>query len=74
METKKAYFVNNDTEELFELSPSKRKQLDKLFPNWTLFNCENNYDDVHSVYDFFKQHGKLVGHPQFKNVFVGLLE
>jgi len=72
MENKKAYFVTSDTEELYELSSSKRKQLDKRFPKWVEFNCEKNYDELNEVYEFFKKYGKLVGHPQFNNVFVGL--
>jgi hypothetical protein len=73
MENKKAYFVISDTEELYELSSSKRKQLDKLFPKWNELNCEKNYDELNKVYDFFKKHGKLLGHPKFNNVFVGLI-
>lgn len=72
MENKKAYFVTSDAEELYELSSSKRKQLDKRFPKWTEFDCEKNYDELNEVYEFFKKHGKLVGHPRFNNVFIGL--
>jgi hypothetical protein len=72
MENKKAYFVTSDTEELYELSQIKRKQLEKLYPNWTKFDCDNNYDELNEVYDFFKNNGKLIAHPKFNNVFVGL--
>jgi hypothetical protein len=72
VENKKAYFVTSDTEELYELSLSKRKQLEKLYPNWVKFNCDKNYDELNEVYEFFKKNGKLLGHPKFNNVFVGL--
>jgi hypothetical protein len=72
MENKKAYFVTSDGEELYELSSNKRKQLEKLYPEWTEFDCEKNYDELNEVYEFFKNHGKLLGHPKFNNVFVGL--
>jgi len=72
MENKKAYFVTSDTEELYELSLSKRKQLEKLYPNWRELNCDNNYDELNEVYNFFKKNGKLLAHPKFNNVFVGL--
>jgi hypothetical protein len=71
-ECKKAYFVTSDTEELYELSSSKRKQLEKLYPKWNQLDCEKNYDELNEVYEFFKKHGKLLGHPKFNNVFVGL--
>ena len=71
-ETKKTYFVTSDTEELYELSSSKRKQLEKLYPKWNEFDCEKNYEELNGVYEFFKNHGKLLGHPKFNNVFVGL--
>jgi hypothetical protein len=72
MENKKAYFVTSDTEELYELSLSKRKQLEKRFPKWTEFDCEKNYNELNEVYNFFRKHGKLLAHPKFNNVFVGL--
>ena len=72
MENKKAYFVTSDAEELYELSSSKRKQLEKLFPNWQTFDCDRNYEELNKVYEFFKEHGKLLAHPKFNNIFVGL--
>jgi hypothetical protein len=71
-QAKKAYFVNAETEELYELSLSKRRKLEKLHPKWGEFDCEKNYAQLNEVYEFFKKHGKLLAHPQFKNVFVGL--
>lgn len=72
-DAKKAYFVTSDTEELYELSSSKIKQLEKLHPKWRKFCCEKNYEELNEVYEFFKKHGKLLGHPKFNNVFVGLI-
>lgn len=72
MENKKAYFVTSDTEELYELSFRNRKKLDKLFPKWREFDCDKNYNELNQVYEFFKKNGKLLGHPKFNNVFVGL--
>lgn len=73
MEKKKAYFVDNEQTTLFELSASKRKQLEKLHPDWESYNCDDNYHSLQEVYDFFKKHGKLLAHPSFKNIFVGLV-
>jgi hypothetical protein len=70
-QTKKAYFVNSETEELYELSSSKIRQLEKLHPKWGEFDCEKNYAQLNEVYEFFKKHGKLLGHPGFNNIFVG---
>lgn len=72
-DAKKAYFVTSDTEELYELSSSKIKQLEKLHHKWRKFCCEKNYEELNGVYEFFKKHGKLLGHPKFNNVFVGLI-
>lgn len=74
MNNTKSYFVNNETNEVYELSISKTKQLNKLYPKWTAFNCEDNYLDLSNVYEFFKQNGKLLAHPHFENVFIGLIE
>lgn len=74
MNNTKSYFVNNETNEVYELSISKTKQLNKLYPKWTDFNCEDNYLDLSNVYEFFKHNGKLLAHPHFKNVFIGLIE
>lgn len=72
MKHTKAYFLENEQEELYELSASKRKRLEKQFPNWHAFNCEDNYEELNKVYEFFKEHGKLVGHGELSNLFVGL--
>lgn len=69
---RKAYFVTSDKEEVYELSISKTKQLHKLFPNWNELDCENNYEELAKVYEFFQTHGKLIACPKFNNVFVGL--
>jgi hypothetical protein len=71
-EDKKAYFVTSDTEELYELSSSKRRQLEKLYPKWRELDCDNDYNELNEVYEFFKKNGKLLGHPKYNNVFVGL--
>lgn len=70
---KKAYFVTSDTEQLYELSLSKRRKLEKLYPKWRLFDYDKNYEELNEVYNFFKKHGKLLGHPKFNNIFVGLI-
>lgn len=74
MRNTKSYFVTSDREELYELSSGKTKQLEKKHPNWVDFDCEKNLEELCEVYEFFKEHGKLLGHPQFKNIFVGLTE
>ena len=74
MKNLKAYFVTSDNEEVYELSASKKNKLDKLHPRWEEFDCEKNYEELGEVYKFVKENGKLVGHPSFKNVFVGLIE
>lgn len=72
MEDKKAYFVDNETYELYELSTSKRKQLEKKHPNWVHYDCDKNTDDLKDVEYFFKRNGKLLAHQSWRNVFVGL--
>jgi len=71
-EGKKAYFVDNETYELYELSASKRKQLEKKHPNWARYDCEKNTKDLNDVFEFFQTHGKLLAHQSWRNVFVGL--
>jgi hypothetical protein len=72
MENKKAYFVDNETYDLYELSASKRKQLEKKHPHWFNYDCDNDTDNLNSVFDFFKNNGKLLAHQSWRNVFVGL--
>jgi hypothetical protein len=72
MENKKAYFVDNETYELYELSASKRKQLEKKHPKWVYYDCERNTNDLNEVLEFFRAHGKLLAHQSWRNVFVGL--
>lgn len=72
MENKKAYFVDNNTDYVYELSASKRKQLEKKHPNWYDYSCEKNYEELNDVFDYFKSHGKLVSCPRWRNAFVGL--
>lgn len=69
----KSYFVNSENEEVYELSVSKTKQLEILHPNWTKYQCESNFLELNNVYEFFKENGKLLACPKFKNVFVGLI-
>jgi len=69
----KAYFLTNDTEELYEISASKRKKLEKQYPNWAKFDCDKNFEELNKVYEFFKTHGNLIAHPKFNNLFVGLI-
>jgi hypothetical protein len=72
MENKKSYFVNTETEELYELSAQKTKQLEKTHPEWVKYSHDRDFDELNYVYQFFKTNGKLLAHPKFKNVFVGL--
>jgi len=72
MMDKKAYFVDNETYDLYELSTSKRKQLEKNHPEWFNYNCEKNAEALTEVEDFFKKNGKLLARQLWKNVFVGL--
>ena len=72
MENKKAYFVDNETYAVYELSTSKRKQLEKKHPNWILYDCEKNTDELKDVENYFKTNGKLIAHYRWKNIFVGL--
>lgn len=72
MENKKAYFVTSDLEEVYELSATNRNRLEKKFPEWNKLHSGDNYEKLNLVYDFFKEHGKLVADPRFSNVFVGL--
>jgi len=72
MNTLKAYFVDNETYEIYELSASKRKQLEKKHPDWLYYDCEKNTKDLAEVKAFFQTHGKLLARQVWKNVFVGL--
>ena len=74
MKNQKAYFVVSDSEQLYELSASKKKQLEKKHPNWNRYTGDRNYEELQEVFTFFKKNGKLVGHVQYNNVFVGLLD
>jgi hypothetical protein len=69
---RKAYFVDNETYELYELSVSKRKKLEKNHPNWLQYDCVKNKKDLEEVFSYFKNHGKFLAHSKFQNVFVGL--
>ena len=71
-QAKKAYFVNSEADELYELSSRERRKLEKLYPKWLEMDCEKNYQELNEVYDFFKKHGKLLANPLFNNIFVGL--
>lgn len=68
----KAYFVDNDTEELFELTESKKKQLEKKHPNWIHYNVESHPEELNDVHVFFKKYGKKVAGRSLRNIFVGL--
>ena len=72
MENKKAYFVDNETYDLYELSASKRKQLEKKHPEWFNYDCERKTKALNEVEEFFKKNGKLLAHQSWRNVFVGL--
>jgi hypothetical protein len=74
MANKKAYFVDNETEEVYELSFKKRQQLERKHPYWFDYNCDLHYEQLSEVSDFFKEHGKLVACSHYYNVFVGLTE
>jgi hypothetical protein len=70
--TQEAYFVETGSEYLYRLSRSKRKQLEKVHPDWNRYNCDQNEEDLKFVEKFFMEHGELIGSPKFKNLFVGL--
>jgi hypothetical protein len=72
MENKKAYFVDNETYDLYELSASKRKKLENKHPEWFNYDCEKNTKALNEVEEFFKKNGKLLAHQSWRNVFVGL--
>jgi len=72
MTTQEAYFVDTERELLYKLSKSKRKQLEKIHPNWNQYSCDRNEEDLKFVEEFFVEHGELIGSPKFKNLFVGL--
>ena len=68
----KAYFVNTETDEVYELPDKHRKQLESIYPNWVLFDDEKNPGELQCVLCFFQTKGKLVAHSRLRNVFVGL--
>lgn len=68
----KIYFIDNETEELYELSGKKRTELIKKYPNWHLFNIDANEQELIEVYEFFKINGKLLADRKNRNIFVGL--
>ena len=47
---------------------------EKFLKIWAMENKKAYFvtSDADEVYEFFKKHGKLVGHPRFNNVFIGL--
>jgi hypothetical protein len=68
----KAYFVDNELENVYELSASKRKKLEQKHPEWYSYNCELDEKQFNEVFEFFKKNGKLVASRALSNVFVGL--
>jgi phage-related protein len=72
MENKKAYFMDNATHDLYELSASKRKQLEKNHPKWFNYDLDRNNKELSDVEEFFKKNGKLLTRQSWRNVFVGL--
>ena len=73
MKAKKAYFVDAETEDLFELSAYKRTKLEEIYPNWMDMNCENHPSEMNGIYTFFINHGVLIGSKKNRNIFVGLI-
>jgi hypothetical protein len=74
MESRKAYFVDNENEVLYELSVRKRRELEKKHPDWANYVADDlkNTANVNEVYEFFRTHGKLLANPSLMNVWVGL--
>lgn len=69
----KAYFVDNETEDIYEISASKRIQLERLYPNWYEYVSDRNPNDLIDVYSFFVTNGKLIASRKNRNIFIGLL-
>jgi hypothetical protein len=69
---KKAYFLDNETCFLYELSPREKKRLEKKHPKWVSYDCEKNKADLDEVFNFFKTNGKVLAFPYLQNIFVGL--
>jgi hypothetical protein len=72
MNNKKAYFVDNETYALYELSTLNRKLLEKVHPDWIQYDFQKQPEQLEEVYLFFKQYGKLLAHGKLLNIFVGL--
>lgn len=73
MGNNKAYFVDNETEDIYEISASKRIQLERLHPNWSEYVSDRNPNDLIAVYRFFIVNGKLIANKKSRNIFIGLL-
>lgn len=64
----KGYFVVTLTEEIWEIPPKKKEELDKLYPDW-VYTAED--EKLDQIYEFFKKNGKILGHSRVKNVLLG---
>ena len=64
----KGYFVSLETGEIWELSVKKKKELDRLYPNWVDILEDDTERD--NIYKFFSKNGKLLAHCYLKNVLV----
>lgn len=63
----KGYFVSLDTNEIWEISPKQKSELDKLYPDW-VYASEDDHVDREEIYNFFARNGKLLAHARAKNV------
>jgi len=70
MKFNKAYFLDSETDLLIELSAAKRKQLEKIHPDWVTYTVDD--DELQDVFEFFKVHGKIIAHPKFRNISCGI--
>jgi len=71
-QNRKAYFVDNETYDLYELSIGKRKELEEKQPNWINYDFIKNSEALTEVFAFFKANGKLLAYARLRNIFVGI--
>ena len=72
MEKYKAYFVETDTEDVYELSKSKHFKLNKLIPNWRTLDCQSG--NFQKLLEFVRSNGKKVASNRYGNSWIGLTD
>lgn len=68
MAHEKAYFIDSDFDQVYELSPAKKKALERSHPNWTRLDSDKHLEQFDQVRAFFKEHGKLIACHTLGNV------